>query len=227
VRIGPNALAFNTAQAFRDIYTIRSGHQSFPKDPSEYGPPPNGVHNLVTSLDDEMHARQRKLMAPAFSERSIKAIEGLVTGYVDTLIRKLKEQKGIIDIKAWMNYTTFDITGDLVFGEPFGCLDEGVMHPWIGIIFNAIKMISVLSAVNQFPALKYFLAKCIPQSIKQKSLDHFKFSAEKVDRRLGMQTERQDVIAAIVKNGLSEDEGQYHKDEKVMTRSEIHSNAFV
>lgn len=168
-------------------------------------------------------------MAPAFSDRSIKALEGLVRGHVDTLIAKLRERKdkGKLDIKSWMNYTTFDITGDFVFSEPFGCLEEGELHPWIGLIFNAIKVISVFGVANQFPLLNAALKWCIPKSLVQKSLDNFKFSAEKVDRRLELQTDRPDVISAILKHGLSEEEGRYEKREKVMSRSEIHSNAFV
>jgi hypothetical protein len=229
VRIAPDTLAFNSAQAFRDIYSLRPGHQAFLKDRAEYTLPPNGVAHLVSALDDASHARQRRLMAPAFSERSIRALEGLVRGHVDTLIAKLRElkDKGELDIKSWMNYTTFDITGDFVFSEPFGCLEEGVLHPWIGLIFNAIKMASMLGVVNQFPLLNAALKRCIPKSLVQKSLDNFKFSAEKVDRRLDLQTERPDVISAILKHGLSEEEGQYEKREKVMSRSEIHSNAYM
>jgi hypothetical protein len=229
VRIAPDALSFSTAQAFRDIYCLRPGHQTFLKDRTEYVLPPNGVANLVSALDDASHARQRRLMATAFSERSIKALEGLVRWYVDTLIAKLREQKekGKLDIKSWMNYTTFDITGDFVFGEPFGCLEEGELHPWIGLIFNAIRMVSVLGVVNQFPLLSAALKSCIPKSLEQKSLNNFKFSVEKVDRRLELQTDRSDVISAILKHGLSEEEGPYEKEEKVMSRSEIHSNAYV
>ncbi len=236
VRIGPNELAFNSPEAFRDIYGARPGHASFAKDRSHYVLPPNGVDHLVSAVDDASHARQRKLLANAFSERSLRDQEMLIRGYVDMLIAKLREQsesveggpsQAKVDIKSWMNYTTFDITGDLMFGEPFGCLKQSELHPWIGLIFNSIKAISLMGVVNQFPSLNAVLMSLIPKSVIQKGLDHFNLGARKVDRRLEMGTERPDFLSAILKNGLSEKEGQYKEDERIMSRAEIHSNAFM
>lgn len=232
VRISPTELAFNSAQAFKDIYGVRPGHQSFSKDRSHYVYPPNGVDHLVSAVDDATHARHRKLLASAFSERELKGQEGLIRGYVDTLISKLRVQirdgkEGKVDIKSWLNYTTFDILGDLMFGESFDCLKESKLHPWIELIFNSIKAISLMGAINQFPALNAVLQKMIPQSVIQKGVDHFNLGARRVDRRLEMGTGRPDFISAILKNGLSEKEGQYQEDAKVMSRAEIHSNAFI
>jgi cytochrome P450 len=236
VRIGPNELAFNSPEAFRDIYGARPGHGSFAKDRSHYVLPPNGVDHLVSAVDDTVHARHRKLLAYAFSDRSLREQEGLIRGYVDLLIAKLREQcesagdgrrQGRVDIKSWMNYTTFDITGDLMFGEPFDCLKQSELHPWIGLIFNSIKAISLMGAMNQFPLLNAVLTSMIPKSVIQKGLDHFNLGARKVDRRLELGTERPDFLSAILKNGLSEKEGQYEEDERIMSRAEIHSNAFM
>jgi hypothetical protein len=178
--------------------------------------------------------------------------EGLVRGYVDLLIAKLRElvrgqvgkghgsdgeggrdglglglAKAKLDLKSWMNYTTFDITGDLMFGEPFDCLKNNELHLWIGLIFNPIKAISIMGVVNQFPWLNALLMRLIPKSVVQKGLDHFNLGARKVDRRLEMGSERPDFISAILKNGLSEKEGQYEEDERIMSKAEIHSNGFM
>ena len=151
------------------------------------------------------------------------------------LILKLGEEvkrgsdgrKADVDIKSWMNYTTFDITGDLMFGESFNCLKQGELHPWIGLIFDSIKALSFLGAVNQFPLLNSVLQKMIPRSVVQKGLDHFDLGARKVDRRLQMGTARPDFMSAMLKNGLSEKEGQYDENNKIMSRAELHSNAFM
>jgi cytochrome P450 len=198
-------------------------------------PPPNGVDHLVSAVDTATHTRHRRLLAYAFSERAIKEQESVIRQYVDMLIRKLREQvkggsdgrKVVVDIKSWMNYTTFDITGDLMFGESFDCLKQGKLHPWIGLIFDSIKALSFLGAVNQFPLLNSVLQKMIPRSVVQKGLDHFDLGARKVDRRLQMGTARPDFISAMLKNGLSENEGQYKENNKIMSRAELHSNAFM
>jgi hypothetical protein len=159
----------------------------------------------------------------------------VIRQYVDMLIRRLREKvKGgsdgrnaVVDIKSWMNYTTFDITGDLMFGESFDCLKQGELHPWIGLIFDSIKALSFLGAVNQFPLLNSVLQKMIPRSVVQKGLDHFDLGARKVDRRLQMGTARPDFMSTMLKNGLSENEGQYEENSKIMSRAELHSNAFM
>ena len=236
VRIGPNELALNSPQAFQDIYGFRRGNKSFAKDRSHYVLPQNGVDHIVSAIDDAGHRRQRSLLSHAFSERSLRDQEVLVQGHVDTFVSKLRAQvksegrkrTGKVDIKAWFNYTTFDITGDLTFAESFGCLKDSKLHPWIALLFDSIKAISFMGAVNQFPLLATILHKhLIPKSLVQKSEDHFNLAAEKADRRLRMGTERPDFMSAILKNGLNEKGGQYQEDERIMSRAEIHSNAFV
>jgi hypothetical protein len=157
----------------------------------------------------------------------------LIVGYVDLLVVKLRELGGDgrgeakVDIKSWMNYTTFDIMGDLMFGEPFDCLKQSELHPWIDLIVNSIKAILLMGVMNQFPFLNAVLTSLIPKSVIQKGLDHFNLGAKKVDRRLDMGTEGPDFISAMLKNGLSEKEGQYEEDERFMSKAEIHSNAFM
>lgn len=254
MRIGPNELAFFTAGAFQDIYGNRAGHKPFAKDRTHYVPPPNGVDHLLSAVDDDVHARHRKLLAPAFSERSLKEQEGIIHGYVDALIVRLRSYFPLsagnyttrrssvwsvpIDIKSWLNYTTFDITGDLMFGESFDCLRASRLHPWIELIFDSIKALAFMGIVNQFPWANTILQSMLPRSVIQKGLDHFNMAAEKVDRRLATETERSDFLSAILKHGLggtaekekameNEEFSQNRYENKKLTREEIHSDAFM
>jgi len=231
VRISPNELAFNTPQAFRDIYGARPGG-CFAKDRSHYLPPANGVDHLVCAVDNAVHTRQRRLLAHAFSERALRDQEGLIRGYVDTMIGKLRAHitKGHsprVDINNWMNYTTFDITGDLMFGESFDCLKDSRLHPWIQLIFSSMKALAIAGVANQSPILGTIFHALIPKEVKRKAIQHFDLAAQKVDRRLETNMTRPDFISAILQNGLSEAKGQYLDGERIMTRAEIHSNAFI
>lgn len=52
-----------------------------------------------------------------------------MTKYMDTLINRLREHcDKPVNINDWFTFTTFDIISDLVFAEPFGCLEAGSMH---------------------------------------------------------------------------------------------------
>lgn len=232
VRISPNELAFNTSKAFQDIYGARSGG-CFLKDRSHYLPPANGVDHLVCAVDHSVHARQRKLLVHAFSDRALREQEDLIQGYVDTLISKLylEINKGgseaSVDIKQWMNYTTFDITGDLMFGESFDCLKESQLHPWIQLIFKSMKALAIAGVVQQFSLLRMLLTLLAPKELTRMAKQHFDITAQKVDRRLEARITRPDFISALLQNGLSEDEGQCLDGGKILSRAEIHSNAFM
>ncbi|KAJ5622389.1 hypothetical protein N7528_005621 [Penicillium herquei] len=232
VRISPTELAFNTPRAFRDIYGAKPGG-CLPKDRSHYITPVNGVDHLVCAVDSSVHARQRRLLSHAFSDNALRGQEDLIRGYVDTLIKKLraevdrKETRSVVDIKNWMNYTTFDITGDLMFGESFDCLKDSQLHPWIGLIFNSIKALSIVGAAQQFPFLRVLLNVFIPRDVVRKAREHFDLAADRVDRRLNANITRPDFMSAILQNGLSETKGTYRDGERIMSRAEIHSNAFM
>ena len=80
---------------------------------------------MVCAVDNASHGWQTRLLAHAFFEKALRDQEGLIGGYVDTLINKLRvavrHGPSVVDIKVWMNLTTFDITGDLMLGESFDC----------------------------------------------------------------------------------------------------------
>jgi cytochrome P450 len=129
VRVGPNELSFNSSQAWEDIYGHRIGHANMHKDPIHVGSvePLAGVTTL-TMADDANHARQRRALAHSFSQKALIEQEPILQMYVDKLITNLKRlelNSEELNLVNWLNFTTFDIIGDLAFGEPFGCLDDG------------------------------------------------------------------------------------------------------
>jgi cytochrome P450 len=125
----PNELSFNTAKAWDDIYGHRVGLANMDKDPIHVGAVEAipGATNL-TMAPDAHHARQRRALAHAFSKQALLEQEPILRGYVDLFVERLREmaQKGeAANMVSWFNFCTFDIIGDLSFGEPFGCLNDG------------------------------------------------------------------------------------------------------
>jgi cytochrome P450 len=100
------------------------------KDPIHVGSvdPLPGVSTLTMS-DDANHSRQRRALAHSFSTKALLEQEYIIKTYVDQLITNLKRlgaNDEAFNMVNWLNFTTFDIIGDLAFGEPFGCLDQGL-----------------------------------------------------------------------------------------------------
>lgn len=155
----------------------------------------------LIAADDVDHSRFRKLLSHAFSDSAIREQEPLVTQYFDLLIEKLKHQiegpaQGKIDIMSWYNFTTFDIIGDLAFGEPFYALENGEYHYWIRNIFASIKYGRFVRFAFEYPILKYMffaLYKLVPSFGEARKMQ-VEYTNNRVDKRLNAKTERKDFM---------------------------------
>jgi hypothetical protein len=73
----------------------------------------------------------------------------LMKVYSDLMIEKMKgiaasEQPA--DMVKWYNLTTFDMIGDLAFGESFDGLQNNTIHTWVAMIFQFVKFVTFLRA---------------------------------------------------------------------------------
>ncbi|XHG05829.1 hypothetical protein AWENTII_009043 [Aspergillus wentii] len=159
VRHGRDEVSFITADSWKDIYG--HGHSQLPKVMSSASNPAD-----IISANDADHTRFRKALSHAFSAKGLQAQEPLVIGYVDKLIGRLKdiaESSLPVDMVKWYNLTTFDLIGDLAFGEPFGGLDSSEYHSWVSTVFAFVKVVPYLKASDSYPlfckALLLFLPK--------------------------------------------------------------------
>ncbi|KAH7037429.1 cytochrome P450 [Microdochium trichocladiopsis] len=219
VRLSPNELAFNTPQAWTDIYGHRPGRLDLEKDPMHVGAVDSvpGV-STISMADRENHARQRKALSHGFSKRALWEQEATVQGFVDRLITRFHEFADTgktFDIVRWYNFATFDIIGDLSFGESFGCLETGDFHFWIGLILGAVKAGAIEQASRRFATPGSWLQQSIQRwsqgKLKKQRSDHLEYSRKKVMKRMqNTKTDRKDFIHYILKQGehydLSQDE---------------------
>ena len=136
VRVAPNELSFSGADAFKDIYGHRKqGTTTLLKDPDFYISGDSDLRN-ITNAEGAEHSRQRRIFTNAFSDRALKMQEPLFLTYVDKLIQKLRKAiaqdiQRKFNLVRLLNFTTFDVMGDLTFGEPLGMLDDDSYHPWV------------------------------------------------------------------------------------------------
>ncbi|TVY85334.1 Cytochrome P450 monooxygenase aclL [Lachnellula suecica] len=214
VRISPNELSFNTAQSFQDIYGFRQGHAVLQKDKGYYFPPAGSIDDLLTAEDAD-HFRMRKLLEPAFSSKALRAMDPVITSFTNLLIEKLREQalhpeKEVVDILQWFNWTTFDVVGELTYGQSFGCLDEGVFHPWIKTIFQGLKIVVYFNVCRRIPWLFAVLKWLTPSILRQKRMDHYNFAAERARQRLAREVHKPDFLTYVSRDtktgGMSTEE---------------------
>ena len=129
VRVAPNELSFNSAQSWKDIYGQRKGHSPFPKSAFyDGGNFADQAHSIVSERDPAKHCEMRKYLSNAFSDRSLKEQEHLISGVIDDFCEQVGErgsdQDGI-DLSRWFNLLTFDVIGELAFGESFHGVRSG------------------------------------------------------------------------------------------------------
>ncbi|KAH7400489.1 cytochrome P450 [Cadophora sp. MPI-SDFR-AT-0126] len=222
VRVSPTELHFNSVQAWEDIYGHRPGHPNFHKDPVHVGSvePLAGVTTL-TMADDANHARQRRALAHSFSQKALVEQEDIIQDYVSQFIKhlgRLAANNEAFNMVNWLNFTTFDIIGDLAFGEPFGCLASGEFHFWVSLIFETVKAGAMEQATRRFATagstFQNLLLKCIPSEMREGRRKHLKFSTEKVMRRLENEnTDHKDFIWYVLKQ---KERFNLHQDEIVV-----------
>ena len=89
-------------------------------------------------------------MSYAFSAKAILEQEELIIKYVDMLTVAIEEEgkKGNINLVEMFNWTTFDILGELGFGEPFGSLRNRKTDERVAVIFDLMKQVSQLQRLG-------------------------------------------------------------------------------
>lgn len=218
VRVAPNELAYTTAVAWKDIYGFRTGQSQNPKDLTAIPPPHKGqAMNLVRANDAE-HSRHRRLLSHAFSAKALEAQQPLIMSYVDLLIQRLKENAAQPqNMVAWYNWTTFDIIGDLTFGESFHGLRDQRWHPWVEAITEGLEAGGVINAIGRY-GLDFAMQFLIPKAMLEKFDRLLVYLNEKVGSRLERGAERPDFISYVMRND---------KDGQQMSKDEIEANAEV
>ncbi|RSM10901.1 hypothetical protein CDV31_007029 [Fusarium ambrosium] len=227
VRVRPNTLSFTHPRAFRDIYGHRTDDiPNLTKDPEFYGPDLFAKGNETGSIfraSDEDHARQRRVLAPAFAEKALKAQEPSLKEYVNLLIMRLADKSGAgnkrVNLVDWYNFTTFDIMGDLTFGEPLDHLVNGDYSEWVRAVFSTFLFGAFAQVPRAFPILNKLVLKALPKTVQEKTRFYAQYSAERVDRRLKMKTDRPDIWTAILRH--------LNSKEKAMSINEMHGTGLT
>lgn len=196
VRSAPNVVSIRHPDATKDSRGHRNAGHQVSKDPVHWAAQ---AGNILGEPRDQ-HARFRRTLSHAFSASAMLEQEPFIRQYVDKLLTRLVQQcGGAVDITRWYNYCTFDIVGDLSFGEPFGCLDNAAYHPWVDIIFSTIKETIMAAEFSRYGLLGPLLsAWAIPKEIRSKLIRHKQLSREKVRKRLEMDTTRPDFIQKML-----------------------------
>ena len=110
---------------------MTKGHKSFLKT-TWYDGQAEGLEpgSLVIETNPKIHQAARRTLSHAFSAKALGDQSSVLQHYTDLFVRQLGKLGNTpegISLDEWFNWLTFDIVGDLAFGEPFNAVAEGTI----------------------------------------------------------------------------------------------------
>lgn len=157
VRIAPDKLSYDIPEAWEDVYSRGTPRKENPK-PTWYLDP---KRNEIVGAKEKDHGRMRRLLANGFTGAAMLEQEPMIKKNVQMPIQRLREvtENGNVDINMfeWFSYCTFDVIGDLSFGESFGCLGDSMMRTWLDMVFANVKLLHNLILCKRIPFFFPFL----------------------------------------------------------------------
>jgi cytochrome P450 len=152
--------------------------------------------NHALAANDEDHTRQRRLLNYAFSDQALRSQENIIISYIDLMISKLHNRAASgspVDIMKYLNFLTFDITGDLLFDESFGSLQSENYDHWIANLFDMLRIGCIFLGLRSYGVPVMKLVEIVPAMAKAENTHH-SYTKEKMARRLAKKTDRKDFM---------------------------------
>ncbi|KIJ49182.1 hypothetical protein M422DRAFT_246987 [Sphaerobolus stellatus SS14] len=198
--------------------------------------------SLLTSTGQE-HARQRKILLPAFSQPVVRDLlpsfmevsEQLATKWTD-LYQSAGEAPCVINVQNWFSRLTLDAVGKGTFSYDFGALGDTpseYLQAFTALFAAAQKkppkmrnVAIALAAIDLFQYLPLWLLQPIGKLLMRSSLvKKFKDNAEKIaleniekerSAAAGQVPEGRDIMSTLVRSNLSEDAQRKLTDEELL-----------
>ncbi|CAJ2506368.1 Uu.00g004980.m01.CDS01 [Anthostomella pinea] len=210
VRVSPAELSFSTVQSYRDIYGFPppGGEQCIKSDFYDiFG---NGFKTgcIASERDPKVLGQKKKNLLAAFSAKALVGQEDIIQRCIDGFVAKIgpesqKSPNGINMVK-WFDMSSFDLLGEMAFGESFGCIASGKQHFWIDMILQHVQEITLVDNLRRFELLTGFSKWLLPSLFMSIRSKHSQYSRDQVKRRLDSESPRQDFFTNLthkVKSG--------------------------
>ncbi|KAL4958020.1 cytochrome P450 [Aspergillus filifer] len=185
VRIGPNELSFTNNAAWNDIFAKVPGRAQWPRHPKRVPQGKNGPQSIMNTAGT-YHARFRRLLNHAFSEKGLQEQQKLITKYIDIFINKVDNFAKTgqpIDLTKWFVMVGFDVISDLGWSEPLNCVERGEVHEWMKT-FAETAFDTQLKFLFREHHLMFLAPYFIPKKLQLARLNNFKYARARVEERI-------------------------------------------
>ncbi|KAM0800550.1 cytochrome P450 [Usnea florida] len=138
---------------------------------------------LKTIYGHYAHSRVRRTLLPPCSDMALLEQQAILENITEHLISNLRvrvKTSGFepVDLFEWYIWTTFDLIGEISFGEPFDCLKLARFIELIRFVLNVFKTFAIVN-------------------IRTKT---FTLNCDEVDRRIASKSDHPDFLAHVIKS---------------------------
>ncbi|EFQ36353.1 cytochrome P450 [Colletotrichum graminicola M1.001] len=117
--------------------------------------------SVFNEINPDIHRKYRRLLSNPMSETGLKTFLPRIDSKVRLAISRIEEEnkvRGAADVAKWFMFLSFDVIGDLTFGESFGNLERGEKNQSVN---DFISLGFVSSLRTTFPIIA-FLSLYLP-----------------------------------------------------------------
>ncbi|KAH8658378.1 cytochrome P450 [Xylariales sp. PMI_506] len=204
VRIAPDELSFASHKAWEEIFAYNRNKQQWPRNPKRVprGRGNKGPMSLVNTPPHE-HARFRRVLNYAFSDKGLQEQEKLITGYIDIFVERMMElakKREVADVTKWYSMLGFDIISDLGWHEPFHCVENRQEHSWIRTLaWTAFD--SQLKIVFRERGLLFLAPWFVPMRLQKARITNFMHARQRIEERISQPGARGDFWDKVLVKG--------------------------
>jgi cytochrome P450 len=216
IRVAPNELAL----AYEGVWDEVQGgtyETEMQKWKPYYRVQPDQIGFIFTAPPEE-HSKMRRTLSYGFSDRGIRDLEPRMIEVLDKMMRRLLDICGdreswsshqsarvgtqtgeaVVDITEWLNFLTFDMIGELTFGESYECLEKASYHPWVKPVVELTHYSGILANLGFYPKFQGLLLKAFGGLICRRMEFHQKHSRAALERRAA-KPNRSDLLSEPLK----------------------------
>ncbi|EGX91828.1 Cytochrome P450 [Cordyceps militaris CM01] len=207
VRVSPNELSFGSVESWKAIYGASSTERRIPPKGEFWDIFGAGFAKscIASERDPARHGEMKKMLSAAFSQRSLLEQEGIVSETIDLFVRIIGEEAAAaelgpaagLDMVKWFDMVSFDVLGEMAFGESFHSLESGSRHFWSALVEDHMYLVTLIDNIAHLGAVAKMMGYLIPSRLLVKNKVS-QYSRDKVDKILSSNSRRKDFISLLV-----------------------------
>ncbi|KAL8727540.1 MAG: hypothetical protein Q9181_005669 [Wetmoreana brouardii] len=136
----------------------------------------------------------KRMLSPAFSHRSLLKQETIIGGIIDRFVRIIGEKapprSSGINMTKWYEMCSFDILGEMAFGESFKSLEaDSIAEHWY--------FVTLFDNLRRVGAIARLFRHLVPTTVLVQNRNS-RYSRDQVEKRLARKESREDFLGILV-----------------------------